>query len=199
MGKQVPTFSSSICVDGRQIVKCEKKSDLTKWLRKHHAVASSVWLERWRQGNEKHIPQSDIVKELLCFGWIDSTVRKLDERRSMIMISPRRVGSSWSKLNKTYVAELEAKGLLQKSGAEKIARAKADGSWTFLNDVDKLLQPCDLKDGLRRKGSKAVLGWDKIPPSLRRGLLEKLKRSKGEDTRKKYIEQIVQEALRRNS
>ncbi|CAE6936108.1 unnamed protein product [Symbiodinium natans] len=163
--------------------------DLERWLKAHHKQDKSVWITRWKQGTKFHVPLPDIVAEALAWGWIDSHTRKLDDQRSLLLISPRRKGSAWSALNKTYVAQLEKAGRLQPSGRAKIEQAKKDGSWNFLDDVDKLIEPPDLKAALKKTG--LLDAWRRIAPSQRRGLLERLKQAVKPETRSKRIAEMV--------
>ncbi|CAE7938040.1 unnamed protein product [Symbiodinium necroappetens] len=163
--------------------------DLARWLKAHHTQDKSVWITRWKQGTKFHVPLPEIVSEALAWGWIDSHARKLDEQRSLLLISPRRKGSVWSSLNKTYVSQLEKAGRMQPSGRAKIEQAKKDGSWNFLDDVDKMIEPADLKTSLQKRG--LLEAWRRVAPSKRRGLLAQLKMSVKTETRSKRIAEMA--------
>ncbi|MCP2937764.1 hypothetical protein NK983_34210, partial [Salmonella enterica subsp. enterica serovar Typhimurium] len=75
----------------------------------------------------------EAVEEALCFGWIDSLPRKLDEQRSMLKFTPRKPKSVWSELNKTRIEKLIAEKRMMPPGLEKIEQAKKDGSWHTLS------------------------------------------------------------------
>ncbi len=92
---------------------------------------------RWKlgcgpRGTEAHTKHQELTKEALCFGWIDSTVRRFDDDRVQCWFSPRRPRSAWSAVNKRYVEELEASGRMAEPGRAAIARAQADGTWYVL-------------------------------------------------------------------
>mmetsp|Transcript_68787 Transcript_68787/g.165092 ORF Transcript_68787/g.165092 Transcript_68787/m.165092 type:complete len:231 (+) Transcript_68787:98-790(+) len=199
-GKAARSKCKAAYSDGREIVGCRSLKELSVWLQKNHRQTEAVWLEKWKQGTGSYyIPQGDIVKELLCWGWIDSTIRKLDEQRSIVMVSPRRKGSVWSRVNKVFIQELEVAGRMKPSGQAKVANAKSDKSWNFLDDVEQLLQPTDLKVALKQAGAKAVKGWEKIPKSRRKGFLYRLKCSKAAETRQKCMAEIITEAIKRST
>lgn len=182
---------------GEDLPRVEMRSRATwrEWLASNHASSGSVWLVRYRHHHPDHLAYPDAVREALCFGWIDSVPRKLDGERTMVLMSPRRPGSAWSGLNKRYVAELEAAGLIAPPGRAAIERAKADGSWTFLDDVERLEVPADLAAALDgAPGARAA--WDAFPPSARRGMLEWIKQAKRAPTRAARIERTATSAAR---
>ena len=82
-------------------------TELAAWLSDNYRQSTSVWLITYKKHVEaKYIAYSDIVDELLCYGWIDSLPRKLDNDRSMILISPRKSSSAWSAVNKKKICLL---------------------------------------------------------------------------------------------
>lgn len=87
------------------------------WLTKNHASSPGVWIVRYKaHTGQKTIAYEDIVREALCFGWIDSLVRRLDEDRYALKVTPRRSGSKWSDSNRKRWAELNDAGLLAPPG-----------------------------------------------------------------------------------
>src|SRR5215207_9057705 len=116
-----------------------------KWLTSHHQSSAGVWFVSWRKRAGKGGPgYEDAVEEALCFGWIDSVGRTLDDDRAMLWFSPRKPGSGWARTNKERVERLTAAGLMTPAGQRVIDAAKADGSWTRLDDVENLVVPDDL-------------------------------------------------------
>lgn len=161
-----------------------------KWLAAHHGQAGSIWLVYGRKGHPGYLTQDDIVEEALAFGWIDSLPRKLDEKRTMLLLSPRQAASSWSAVNKRRAARMIAAGAMTAAGQAKIDAAKADGSWTRLDAVDALTVPGDLAAAFTRHGDAAA-NFAGFPPSTRRGILEWLGAAKREATRAKRIEETA--------
>lgn len=79
------------------------------WLEANHASSPGVWLIYYKKGSgQPRVSYDEAVEEALCFGWIDSLPNKLDEQRCMQLFSPRKPGSTWSKLNKDRVERLIA-------------------------------------------------------------------------------------------
>ena len=174
-------------------VEVKTRKELRNWLLENYARTTGVWLVTYKKSSSYYLAYQDIVRECLCFGWIDSLPRKLDEARTMNYISPRKQGSSWSKVNKDYIAELQAAGLIHRAGLEKIEQAKQDSSWSFLDDVEALILPGDLKLAFDNN-IVARSHWKKFPSSVKRGILEWIKNAKKPTTRAKRIADTVSKA-----
>lgn len=90
------------------------------WLEKNHDTASGIYLIYYKvKSGKPSILYSEAVKEALCFGWIDSKVKSLDEERYQQIFTPRKLKSVWSKLNKQYIEELIDQGLMTEAGLKK--------------------------------------------------------------------------------
>lgn len=176
-------------------VEVKSRSELRSWLQNNYARTTGIWLITYKKSSQYYLPYHDIVRECLCFGWIDSLPRKLDENRTMLYISPRKVGSSWSKVNKEHIAQLEQADLIHPAGWEAITRAKQDGSWSFLDDVEALILPEDLKLAFTQNQA-AFSYWSVFPRSVKRGILEWIKTAKKPETRARRIKDTVSKAER---
>lgn len=171
------------------------RAEWRSWLQANHPRSESVWVVTWKKGSGgPHVGYGDIVDEALCFGWIDSRPAKLDEDRSMLLVSPRRRGSGWSAINKRRIERLLADGLVAHPGLERIAAAKADGSWEKLDAVETLEIPPDLKAALET-APPALAVFEAFSPSSRRGILEWIAAAKRPDTRRKRVEETARLAV----
>jgi uncharacterized protein YdeI (YjbR/CyaY-like superfamily) len=171
------------------------------WLAAHHGQVDSIWLVRWKKECGPYLAYADVVDEALCWGWIDSLPRKLDEDRSMLLLSPRRADSAWSAVNKAKVKGLIAAGRMQPAGLAKIEAAKADGSWDRLNSVDALTVPDDLASALAAAGPDAAHNFAAFSPTSRRGILEWIVQAKRAATRAERVARtarLAQIGLRAN-
>jgi uncharacterized protein YdeI (YjbR/CyaY-like superfamily) len=169
----------------------EFRPDWRKWLAENHAASKGIFVITWRKGAGKPIlSYDDMVEEALCFGWIDSLPRKLDDQRTMLYFSPRKKGSPWSGLNKERIIKLEAEGLIEEPGRRLIEAAKQDGSWESYDAAQNLIEPLELAEGLDAN-SQARKNWDAFPPSARRGILWIIYSAKTEATKSKRIAETI--------
>ena len=176
--------------DDCERVEVRARADLRDWLEKHHEQDASVWLVTWKKGTDHYVPFPEYVQELLCWGWIDSVPRKVDDNRTSTLISKRNPKSAWSGVNKRLVDAARASGAMTPAGEAAIDRAKANGMWTFLDDVEALKVPDDLAASL----GDARATWDAWSPSNRRAWLEQIKMAKTQVTRTKRIAKCVSAA-----
>jgi uncharacterized protein YdeI (YjbR/CyaY-like superfamily) len=164
---------------------------LRGWLVANHGQKDGVWLVTYKKAaGDRYLPYPDIVQECLCFGWVDSLPRKKDDLRSMLYISPRKPGSNWSRVNKDHVKALTQAGLMTPAGQVVIDRAKADGSWTALDDVENGVIPPDLAAAFAAHPG-ALDQWLAFPKSVRRGVLEILLNTRRPATRAAKIDTIA--------
>ena len=162
-----------------------------QWLQEHHSTQQSIWLVYYKKkANTATITWSDAVDEALCFGWIDSTARPLDDERFMQFFTRRKANSVWSKINKGKVQRLIEEGLMTQAGYESIEVAKRNGSWSILDDVEELKIPKDLEKAFRsHAGAKAYfVGLSK---SVKKSILQWLVLAKRPETRQKRIAEIA--------
>ncbi len=163
-----------------------------RWLEKHHGESSGLWLVLAKKG-AGGLSYDDAVEEALCFGWIDSRVRRLDEQHYQQWYCPRRPGSIWSLPNKARVARLLEAGLLAPAGLARIAAAQADGSWGLLDQVEALVMPEDLAAALRAAPG-AEAGFAGLAPSVRKPLLYWVLSARRAQTRAGRIGAVVEAA-----
>jgi len=169
----------------------ENQAALREWLLEHHQQKTSVWLVTYKKSEkEKYVSREEVLDELLCFGWIDGIRRKRDEKTSMQLIAPRKA-QHWAKSYKERAAKLMEEGKMHAAGQASIDRGKASGLWHFMDDVDALILPEDLKKALKALPPAATF-FDSINPSSKRFVLRWIKLAKTEKTRKSRILKIAQ-------
>ena len=172
------------------ILTVRTRQDLRDWLARHHREPGPVWLASFKRHHSDYLAYEPQVEELLCWGWIDAVTRALDADRSMILIAPRNPKSAWSAINKAHVARAIATGAMQPAGLARVAAAKANGMWEFLDDVEALEVPDDLGAAL----GSARLVWDAWPRSVKRGTLEWSKTARTAPTRAARIKGTAESA-----
>jgi uncharacterized protein YdeI (YjbR/CyaY-like superfamily) len=180
-------------LDELQRVEVTSSAEWRKWLSAHHTQNQGIWLVRYKKPDPRHVSWSDAVDEALCFGWIDSQPRKLDDIRSMLLITPRNPKSAWSGINKEKVEKLIAEGRMAPAGLRMVEEAKASGTWDKLVAVEKMEMPPDLVKAFAA-AKKEKKNFDAFPPSTKRGILDWISQAKRPETRAARIEETVTKA-----
>lgn len=164
--------------------------ELRAWLGDHHTRDEGAWLVRYKKAVPgKFVDRLAVLDELLCWGWVDGLVRKLDDERTMQLISPRRQ-QAWAQSYKDRAARLEAEGRMQPPGRAAIERSKELGLWDATAAVDALIVPDDLRSALRLNPA-AEQYFDGAAPSYRRNVLRWSSTAKKPETRAKRLDIIV--------
>jgi len=167
-------------------VEVQSATQLRDWLFINHTQKESIWLVTFKKHiADKYISISEVLDELLCFGWIDGIRRKLDEEKTMQLISPRQT-QHWAQTYKVRFAKLEKKGLVADAGKASVTKSKENGSWNFMYDVDALIKPPDFIKCLE-ENHPAMVHFDKFGASSQRFILRWIKLSKTPETRAKRI------------
>jgi uncharacterized protein YdeI (YjbR/CyaY-like superfamily) len=169
----------------------KNQQEWREWLHCNHDVKTSVWLLYYKKKSKiSTIDYSGAVDEALCFGWVDSKTKKLDDVKYIQFFCRRKPNSVWSKVNKEKVARLMNEGLMTKSGLDVIERAKINGSWTILDDVEALIIPLDLEDAFKNSPD-AKNFFLNLSRSDKRNILQWLVLAKRKETRENRIQEIV--------
>ncbi len=174
-------------------IEVRSRDDLRQWLEANHASSEFVWVVTYKKHHPDYFAWGDLVDELLCFGWIDSVKHRLDNDRSAQYISRRKPGGNWSGINKRKVEALERNGRMTDAGRAVIERAKRDGSWTYLDDIEALVVPADLS-ALLATDVEAAATFEAFPRSAKMQFLYWLKTAKTEATRAKRLDGTLRAA-----
>jgi uncharacterized protein YdeI (YjbR/CyaY-like superfamily) len=169
------------------------------WLAGNHAREKEIWLAYYKKGTGKRsVTYEEALEEALCYGWIDSTVNRLDEERYMQRYTPRNEKSVWSAANKRRVARLIAEGRMAPPGTAKVEAARRNGSWDRLNEIDGIGRgaeaPADLLEALDGT-SNAREVFDKRPPSEKKLWAYWVLSAKRPETRARRIAETVRRIL----
>lgn len=172
-------------------VEVASAQDLRTWLLENYRQENSVWLVTHKKSiPEKYISREAVLDELLSFGWIDGIRRKLDDHKTMQLISPRKA-QHWAQSYKERAQKLIASGQMHAAGMQAIETSKANGLWNFMDDVDQLIVPPDLEQALLQK-PQAHAFFMAINPSSKRFVLRWLKLAKTQKTRNNRILKLVE-------
>src|ERR1700730_17404394 len=156
------------------------------WLAKHHASSAGVWLVRYKAHTRvKSIPYEDTVREALCFGWIDSLIKRLDSDRYALKVTPRQPTSKWSDINRKRWAELEAAGLLMSAG---LAAAPTNNTYAPRPVIPDL--PVYIAKALKTN-SKAWEFFRELAPTYRRDFVVWIHTAKRPETRDRRTRESI--------
>jgi uncharacterized protein YdeI (YjbR/CyaY-like superfamily) len=173
------------------------RDEWRSWLEKNHLTSREVWLIHYKKSSGKNnLNHFDAVEEALCYGWIDSKLKKIDEERFILRYSPRKTRSVWSKINKEKAEKMISSGKMTQAGFEKIEEAKKQGFWdsAYTNLVKERL-PSDLKNALMTN-KKAWDNFNKFANSYRNMYVGWVKNAKTDGTRRKRIAKVVKNSLK---
>jgi uncharacterized protein YdeI (YjbR/CyaY-like superfamily) len=170
------------------------QKDWRQWLKQNHVSKKSVWLVCYKmKSSVPTISWSDAVDEALCFGWIDSVRKSIDDEKFIQFFSKRKAVSTWSKVNKEKIERLIDEKKMTGAGLQSIALAKQNGSWTILDEVEELIIPKDLEQAFKANpGSKTF--FLSLSKSVKKMILSWVVLAKQPETRKKRIIEIAERA-----
>ena len=160
------------------------------WLEAHHASASEVWLVFHKvHTGVPSIDYTDALDEALCFGWVDSLVKRLDDRRFARKFTPRRVDSRWSAVNRKRYAALKADGRLKPAGLERGPTASGYGPRPQRLEMPTTL-PRYIEVALK-KNPGARRNFEALPPSECRRYFAWIESAKREETKLRRLREAI--------
>ncbi len=167
------------------------RKDWRAWLRKHHNREREVWLLSYkRRTGRAAVPYDDAVEEALCFGWIDSTIRRIDDETFARKFSRRRPGSEWSELNKRRVRKMIAQGRMTAAGLAAYETPSRPQDRLSPRDAP-LDPPADLARALA-KNKQAKRNFERFPPSAKRQYHAWILNAKKPETRARRVAEAVE-------
>jgi uncharacterized protein YdeI (YjbR/CyaY-like superfamily) len=160
------------------------------WLTEHHGSEPEVWLIFYkRHTGAASIDYKDALDEALCFGWVDSLIKRLDDRRFARKFTPRRADSRWSAVNRKRYAELKAEGRLKPPGIERPPTSRGYGP-----RPPRLLLPSRLPAYIRaalRTHPTARRCFESLPPAERRRYFAWIESARREETKLRRLEEAI--------
>lgn len=170
----------------------KSRQEWREWLQENHHKKKSIWLIYVKKKfNIPTIIYSEAVDEALCFGWIDSKAKPVDEEKYMQFFSRRKSNSVWSKVNKEKIQRLIDERLMTKAGFDIIETAKRNGSWTILDEVEALIIPEDLEEEFQKRPN-AKTYFLNLSRSDKRNILQWIVLAKRQETRENRIIEITE-------
>jgi uncharacterized protein YdeI (YjbR/CyaY-like superfamily) len=169
------------------------RRDWRKWLEDNYKKEKEIWLVYYKKHTGKdRVAYEDAVEEALCFGWIDSIIRKLDEDRFAQKFTPRKNTSKWSESNKKRIHKLESSGLMSEAGLQKVKIAKETGKWDEVITPPNLLSMHADFEAALKKNTKATKNFNALAPSYKKQYIGWISVAKKAETRKKRIKEAIE-------
>lgn len=157
------------------------------WLERHHATSSGVWLVYFKPHTGRSgVIYDDSVCEALCFGWVDSLIKRLDDDRYARKFTPRKPGSQWSESNRKRWTQMKKQGLLADAGVAAAPTKSHDGARPILSDE----LPDEVRSALRRD-AKAWRAFDALAPSQQRNYVLWIAMAKKAETRARRLSEAI--------
>ena len=179
--------------NGKGVFVPPSRAEWRTWLSAEADRSDGLWLVYRKKSSSLDGPlYHELVEESLCFGWIDSVAKRVDDDRLIQWFSPRRRGGIWSALNKERIERLMSQGLMAERGQRVIDEAMADGSWSKFDDVEALVIHEDLQEAL---DGAPIAGeaWEALSSSTKKQHLWQVYSAKRAETRSTRIESLIQE------
>ena len=187
----MPKTPNRTAINSLEQVYVKDRADWRAWLAANHTTSPGIWLVFDKKSSRPdRLAYGDAVEEGLCFGWIDSTVRTLDDARYVQLFTPRKPKSTWSLPNKERVERLIGQGLMAEAGLAAIELAKSNGAWTSLDAVHAMEVPADLAAALKRR-KNAAKNFAGFSPSARRAYLHWISQAVRPETRAARIAAVA--------
>ena len=166
------------------------REEFRNWLNKNHNQTEPIWIEYYKDGRPG-ISYKDTLDEALCFGWIDSTIKRIDEKIYVRKFLKRHKNSKWSEVNKAHVQRLITEGFMTEFGMQAIEEARINGQWNKTDDREDYIDAAGLREVLRKK-MKNINEFDKLSDSLKKHYSLYYFVAKREETRNKRKEMIIE-------
>jgi len=168
------------------IVEVRDRRAWRRWLEKYHQSSPGVWLVYYKEHTGiRSIPYDDSVGEALCFGWVDSLIKRLDEDRYARKFTPRKPGSKWSEINRKRWAELSRAGLLSAAGR---AAAPTENTYAPRPAIPNL--PAYFQKALAAN-PRALTFFRQLAPTYQRHFVAWVHTAKRPETRERRIRESI--------
>lgn len=176
----------------REVLTFESSKDFEKWLAKHHAKSTGIWMRFFKKASgKKGITYSEALDVALCYGWIDSQAAAHDNLSHKQRFTPRGPRSMWSKRNREHVARLMKAKKMRPAGTAAVQAAKKDGRWEGAYDSPANMKiPADFLAVLK-KDKKAKAFFDTLNRANLYAIGWRLQTAKKPETRAKRMTAIL--------
>jgi len=176
----------------------ESSAEFRAWLEENHATATELGVVLHRKASGKPtMSWSEAVDEALCFGWIDSIARRLDETSRVQRFTPRKPKSNWSAVNIKKVKELTERGLMTPAGLAAFARREEARSGVYSYENRHLAALDADREATFKSHAAAWHFFSQQPPSYRQTAIYWVMNAKRGETRTKRLARLIEESAAR--
>jgi len=171
---------------------CKTIEEWRKWLKQNHRKVDEVWLVFYKKGaGEQSLDYDSALDEALCFGWIDSIIKKIDDTKYARKFTPRNQISKWSEINKKRVERLIEDDRMTQAGLAVVKAAKANGCWDRPDRPPTVTEvPAELQAALRQN-KKAREYFGQLAPSHQKRYILWIATAKRQETKEKRVREAV--------
>ncbi len=168
------------------------RNEWRSWLEKNYNSKSEIWLIYYKKHSSKpRIPYDDAVEEALCFGWIDSLVKTIDDEKYKQKYTPRKKNSVWSEHNVKRCEKMIQEGKMTDTGLLLIEEAKKNGKWQAAYSSKKIFEMPDYLESALKKNKTAWENFNNFAGSYKNNYIAWVISAKREETKEKRINEVV--------
>lgn len=178
--------------DELPIVLFATPAELEAWLEEEHASSAGLWLKIAKKGSGvESVNYAEALELALCFGWIDSQKRALDEKHFLQRFTPRRPRGRWSRINREKAEGLIAAGKMRPAGMAEVEAARDDGRWEAAYEGQRIAEiPADLQHELDRNAAAREF-FAGLDGANRYAIVYRLGEAKRAETRERRLRKFV--------
>lgn len=168
------------------------RAEMEDWLEEHHSSPDGIWLQIAKKGaRTPTVTYEEAVELGLCFGWIDSQVRRFDDEHYIQRFTPRRPRGRWSKINREKAEALIEAGKMRPGGLAEVEAAQADGRWEAAYEGQRTAKvPSDLQRELDASPAAAEF-FASLDSANRYAIVYRLDDAKKPETRERRLRKFV--------
>jgi uncharacterized protein YdeI (YjbR/CyaY-like superfamily) len=178
--------------DFKKAVYFENRDKWREWLEINYGKKTGIWLIIYKKNSETTgIKYDEAVEEAICFGWIDSKMKSIDQEKYILKFTPRKNNSIWAENNKVRVDRMIKVGKMTEAGLNKVKEARRSGMWKAnYSSKGNLELPSDLREALI-KNQQAWVNFNNFTASYRTMYVYWINSAKREGARGKRIIEVV--------
>jgi len=174
------------------------RDEWREWLQNNYDARAEVWLIFFKkQTGKPSISYDDAVEEALCFGWIDSIIKRIDEDKFARKFTRRKSKSKWSNVNKERARKMIREGRMREPGLSQVREAKESGEWFSTVSRPKELEVPEFMKEALASNEKASRNFDNMAKSYKELYVRWIMAGKRDETRKRRLAEAI-ELLERN-